>query len=538
MLIVGAGPTGLTLGIALRRQGIECLILDRLGEPSRHSRALGLHARTLEIFAAMQVLPTVRSGSMVQKAVSVYGESGFLFELDLTTLKAPYPWVLSCPQTVVEAALTERYLALGGKLERAVELLDFAQDGSGVRARVRRGSEVSQLEAALLVGADGVGSTVRQQLGIGFHGVDYNEHFLLADVSGLPDLRRDSSHGFLMPEGALFVLPMPEGWRLIISGAPPQEEAPVTLAPFRERLERVLPSPVELGEPRWLSQFTVQRRLAQHYRRNRVFLAGDAAHVQSPLGAQGMNTGIADAFNLGWKLALYLQGYGNGELLDSYEQERRPVAIQMLNQVEVLSRASLLRLPLLRRTRDSLLKMAGSRPQISQRLLRRASQLDVNYRQSPLVAFGPEAALGRRHFGPLPGDRVPDAALKSLRTGRDHQLQDLLQQPVHHLVIQLTAQPAHHEQMVLFALSERIPEEYRDRVHLTVIAAEEGADALSLVREGTTRIWHDHRGEFARAFGEQSRLWLIRPDGHLGYRAPVSDADHLLGYLERLFRRH
>ena len=533
MLIVGAGPTGLALGIGLRRHGINCCIIDRLGAPSPYSRALGLHARSLEIFEALDVLAPIRKASRRLKAVSVYGDKGFLFELDLTSLKAPYPWVLSCPQSEVETVLIDRYRMLGGELIRSAELLDFRQDGSGVQARIRQGAEVQTLNAELLVGADGVGSTVREQLGIGFKGVDYSEHFLLADVPwDAAPWSNDRSHGFLQEEGLLLALPLPQGWRLIMARREPPE-TPFSLAPFSERLTSILGDVPDLGEPRWLSQFSVQRRLAQHFRRNRVFLAGDAAHVQSPLGAQGMNTGLADAFNLSWKLAFYLKGFGQGALLDSYEQERRPVAEKMLYGVDMLSRASLVKLPLLRRSRDSLLKLAGSRRNISSRLLRTASQLDVHYRNSPLVTCGPEADVGWRHQGPLPGDRLPDAALKSVRTGHLHQLHGLLRKPVHHLLLQLSESPEHNERLVMYALSDRLGQEYRERVHLTVIAARATANG-DVPREGTTRIWRDHEGEFANAFGDQGRLWLMRPDGHLAYRAPVSNADDLLGYLERV----
>lgn len=533
MLIVGAGPTGLALGIGLRRHGIHCCIIDRLAAPSPYSRALGLHARSLEIFEALDVLAPIRKASRRLKAVSVYGDKGFLFELDLTSLKAPYPWVLSCPQSEVEAVLIDRYRMLGGELIRSAELLDFRQDGSGVQARIRQGAEVQTLNAELLVGADGVGSTVREQLGIGFNGVDYSEHFLLADVPwDAAPWSNDRSHGFLQEEGLLLALPLPQGWRLIMARREPPE-TPLSLAPFSERLTSILGGVPDLGEPRWLSQFSVQRRLAQHFRRNRVFLAGDAAHVQSPLGAQGMNTGLADAFNLSWKLAFYLKGFGQGALLDSYEQERRPVAEKMLYGVDMLSRASLVKLPLLRHSRDSLLKLAGSRRNISSRLLRTASQLDVHYRNSPLVTCGPEADVGWRHQGPLPGDRLPDAALKSVRTGHLHQLHGLLRKPVHHLLLQLSESPEHNERLVMYALSDRLGQEYRERVHLTVIAARATANE-DVPREGTTRIWRDHEGEFASAFGDQGRLWLMRPDGHLAYRAPVSNADDLLGYLERV----
>lgn len=533
MLIVGAGPTGLALGIGLRRHGINCCIIDRLEAPSPYSRALGLHARSLEIFEALDVLAPIRKASRLLKAVSVYGDKGFLFELDLTSLKAPYPWVLSCPQSEVETVLIDRYRMLGGELIRSTELLDFRQDGSGVQARIRQGAEVQTLNAELLVGADGVGSTVREQLGIGFNGVDYSEHFLLADVPwDAAPWSNDRSHGFLQEEGLLLALPLPQGWRLIMARREPPE-TPFSLAPFSERLTSILGDVPDLGEPRWLSQFSVQRRLAQHFRRNRVFLAGDAAHVQSPLGAQGMNTGLADAFNLSWKLAFYLKGFGQGALLDSYEQERRPVAEKMLYGVDMLSRASLVKLPLLRRSRDSLLKLAGSRRNISSRLLRTASQLDVHYRNSPLVTCGPEADVGWRHQGPLPGDRLPDAALKSVRTGHLHQLHGLLRKPVHHLLLQLSESPEHNERLVMYALSDRLGQEYRERVHLTVIAARATANE-DVPREGTTRIWRDHEREFASAFGDQGRLWLMRPDGHLAYRAPVSNADDLLGYLERV----
>lgn len=532
MLIIGAGPTGLALGIGLRRHGINCCIIERLEAPSPYSRALGLHARSLEIFDALDVLAPIRKASRRLKAVSVYGDKGFLFELDLTTLKAPYPWVFCCPQSDVEAVLTDRYRMLGGELIRSAELLDFRQDGSGVQARIRQGAEVQTLSAELLVGADGVGSTVREQLGIGFKGVDHSEHFLLADVPWDAPWRDDRSHGFLQEKGLLLALPLPQGWRLIMARSEPPE-APLSLAPFVERLTSILGEAPALGEPQWLSQFSVQRRLAQHFRRNRVFLAGDAAHVQSPLGAQGMNTGLADAFNLSWKLAFYLKGFGQGRLLDSYEQERRPVAEKMLYGVDMLSRASLVKLPLLRRSRDSLLKLAGSRPNISSRILRTASQLDVHYRNSPLVTCGPEADVGWRHQGPLPGDRLPDVALKSVRTGHLHQLHGLLRKPVHHLLLQLSERPEHSERLVMYALSDRLGQEYRERVHLTVIAARTTADE-DVPREGTTRIWRDQEGEFADAFGGSGRLWLMRPDGHLAYRAPVSNADDLLGYLERV----
>jgi len=545
VLIVGAGPTGLTLGINLLRGGVPCRVIDKLPGRLPWSRALGLHARSQEIFDAMGVLDAVRRQSRTFEAIRVYGDKGrdkgALLSLPMGELPSPFPRLLCCPQPRIEAVLEERFRSLGGELWWDSELLDFQQDGSGVQARVRQHSEERQLEADLLVGCDGAHSRVRELLGLPFVGNDYQERFLLADVDWSPDLEDDAFHGFLLADGNLIAIPMPDGrWRLVVTEEPSDDEehddAEPDMALFHERIREALGDQAPLpGEPHWLSRFTIQRRLVSHYRRNRILLAGDACHVQSPLGAQGMNTGIADAFNLAWKLVLFCRGHGGGALLDSYQRERRPVAEDMLRGVDALSRASFVRAKLLRGARDSLLRLAGSRPQLGRRLVRRASQLDVHYRHSPLVDAGPDADLGWRHQGPLPGDRVPDARLQSQRDGSPRRVQALLRQPVHHLLLQLGGEPDHRARVILHALLSRLPDEYLNELRVTVISRDGFELDRSDTGAGRAHLWRDHDGEFEQAFGTGSRLWLMRPDGHLGYRAPLTDADYLFAYLERLF---
>ena len=552
VLIVGAGPTGLLLGINLLRSGVSCRVIDKLPRPSPGSRALSLHARALEILDAMSLLDEVRREAVSYQAIDIHGNTvnddrGPLLSLAFDTLATPFPELLCCPQDRFEAILETRFRALGGELWRGAELLDFEQDGSGVRARINRAGETLTVPAELMVGADGAHSRVRDLLELPFEGSDDPELFLLADLDWCTDLPRDRFHGFLLAGGTLIALPLPEGWRLVTNlDASSREELPperITeeggapdLAPIRARLEEAFGAAQELGEPRWLSRFSIQRRLVSHYRRNRILLAGDACHVQSPIGAQGMNTGIADAFNLAWKLVLFCRGRGGGALLDSYQRERRPVAEEMLNGENVLSRASLVRARILRGARDSLLRFAGNRPQLARRILRQASQLDVNYRHSPLVDASPDADLGWRHQGPLPGDQVPDAKLLSQRDGSERRIRTLLRQPVHHLLVQLGEETDHRSRVILHALLSRLPDEYLDELRITVIGRQvfepEKADAVS----GRIHLWYDENGEFETAFGTGGRLWLMRPDGYLGYRAPLTDADYLLTYLERLFR--
>lgn len=535
VLIVGAGPTGLTLAIRLRQLGVDCLVIDRLAEPMPWSRALGLHARTMEIFHALGVLAAIRRRSTMQTSVMVHNDRGPLLSLDLTTLDAPFPWVLSCPQTEAESALAQRFEELGGRIWRGVELQSFTQHGESVEAHLLVDGHTHQLQCELLVGCDGAHSLVREQLGVGFEGMTEKDHFLIADLAIGWSLSDSSSHGFLLPEGSLIALPMPDCWRLVINQSASEDtEGEVTLEPFRERLSAALGACPPLGEPRWLTRFSIHRRLASHYRKNRVLIAGDACHIQSPLGAQGMNTGIADAFNLAWKVALFLRGIGGGALLDSYERERRPVARAMLYSVDILSRSSFARNLLLRTGRDWVLKFLNGHPRMAAGLLRRVSQLDIGYRGSPLVAQGPSGWLSGKD-GPLPGERMPDARL--LGGNGSVALVDLLQDPRHYLLIQLDAQPDSQQLLTAYALADRVPSEFADWVSTIVISGRQPTESLRELTDFDVSVLSDQSGEFAARYGAGAALWLMRPDGHLAYRATLADGDQLLEWLRRLRRR-
>ena len=535
VLIVGAGPTGLTLAIRLRQLGVDCMVIDKLVEPMPWSKALGLHSRTLEIFHALDVLESVRRLSNIQTAVTVHNDEGVLLTLDLTSLEAPFPSLLICPQGDLERILTERFEALGGRVWRGVSLQSFIQHGDSVAASLLVDGNIHRLDCALLVGCDGAHSRVREQLGVSFDGVTEKDHFLIADLDINWSLSRSSSHGFLLSAGSMIALPMPDCWRLVINQAASEDtESEVTLAPFRERLTAAFGECPPLGAPRWLTRFTIHRRLASRYRQNRVLLAGDACHIQSPLGAQGMNTGIGDAFNLAWKLALFLGGMGGGRLLDSYERERRPVARAMLYSVDLLSRSSFSRNRLLRAGRDWVLKFMNGRPGLGKRLLRRASQLDINYRDSELVGSGSgDWPAGK--VGPEPGDRMPDVRLGS--ADEVLHLIDLLRDPRHYLLIQLDDEPDSQQLVTAYALADRVPGEFGDWVRTLIVAGSKAAKSLREMEEFDVSLLTDHHGELRHHYGAGAALWLMRPDGHLAFRASLADADQLLEWLRHFRRR-
>ncbi len=551
VLIVGAGPTGLTLGINVQRAGVPCRVIERLAAPRPHSRGLCLHTRTLEILDAMGVGEEVARHGQRYQAVDIYGDrksggANRLLSLDLRELESPFDHILACPQPQLEAILEARFLELGGELWRGTELLDFSQDGAGVTAQVRRDGALHSIDTSLMVGCDGANSLVRERLGLPFTGHDYDEHFLLADVAWQVDLPTDRFHVFMLAGGALAALPMRQGWRLIVTV--PRDGAEIEngirrpdradMTPFYQRIRTALGEQVPMpGEPRLLSRLVIQQRLVSEYRRNRILLAGDACHVQSPAAAQGMNTGIGDAFNLAWKLAQYCHGRGGGALLDSYQQERRPVAEAMLDNIDMLSRASLVQARVLRGARDSLLRFAGGRPNLGRRILHHASQLNLDYRDSPLVAAGPDAELGRRHQGPLPGDRMPDARLVSRQEGGERRVHELLRQPLHHLLLQPGEDPDHRDWVILHALLSRLPDEFLHELRVTVISQGPFELADAGVSAEKVQLWDDRHGEFRSRYGDGSRLWLMRPDGHLAYRAPLTDADYLFAFLKKRFRR-
>ena len=441
------------------------------------------------------------------------------------------------PQTELEEILAERLQALGGELRRGVELTAFEQRDEQVFATLQQDGAEHVVSADLMVGCDGAHSLVRDMLGFSFEGVRYPDHFLLCDVDIQWPLAQDSSHAFLLPDAALLALPLPEGWRLIIN-QPLQRDTQMeslSLAPFRQRLAEALGEAPVMGEPRWISGFSIHRRLVSRYRLNRVLLAGDACHIQSPIGAQGMNTGIADACNLAWKIALFLDGIGGGMLLDSYEAERRPVARQMLNSVDLLSRGVLSRVSLLRGARDSLLRTLAARPALTARVMRRASQLDINYRESPIVR---EVAGGGRSRVPRAGDRLPSTALAHLDNPQARlDIQSLADDTRHQMIIVLPEEPEHAALVAVFALCDRLPQEYGRLLKVNVVIQGTPAPTLGELREFPISLLVPADDGVQARFSESGGIWLVRPDGHVAFHGELSSATECLDWLRQFFLR-
>ena len=341
MIVAGGGPTGMMLAAELRLHGVHVLVLEKETEPTRVVRALGLHARSVEVMDQRGLLERFLALG------TQYPLGGFFAAIPQPApdrLDTAHPYVLGIPQPLVERLLTEHAVGLGVEIRRGCPLVGLSQDDHGVTVEPADGT---QLRARYLVGCDGGRSTVRRLLGVGFPGEPSRVETLLGEMevaappetvaAVVAEVRRTQLRFGVGP-------PAGDGLcRVIVpaEGLAPDRAVPPTLDEFKHQLRVVAGTDFGVHSPRWLSRFGDATRLAERYRTGRVLLAGDAAHVHPPTGGQGLNLGIQDAFNLGWKLAAEVNGWAPAGLLDSYHTERHPVAAAVLDltraQMELLS---------------------------------------------------------------------------------------------------------------------------------------------------------------------------------------------------------
>ena len=342
VLIVGAGPTGLVLALWLTKQGIGVRIIDKNSGPGETSRAMAVQARTLELYRQLDMGDAVVAAGHKDLAMNFWAGGKRRAELSLGDAGAgltPYPFLLVFPQDQHERLLIERLEAMGVRDERQTELLSFEETGDHVTARLRiaDGSE-EVYEASYLAGADGARSTVRKQVGGSFEGGSYAQIFYVADVTLHGIERADQAHIAL--DGSDFVMILPYGdngqFRLIGTVRGERAEHPETLTFDDVSHDAIDKLGITIDEVNWFSHYRVHHRVTDSFRHGRAFLLGDAAHVHSPAGGQGMNTGIGDAINLAWKLAEVLKGHASDSLLDSYDAERRAFAQKVVDTTDRL----------------------------------------------------------------------------------------------------------------------------------------------------------------------------------------------------------
>jgi 2-polyprenyl-6-methoxyphenol hydroxylase-like FAD-dependent oxidoreductase len=327
VLVVVAGPTGLAVAARLAAAGIDVTVIDNQASGDNTSRAAVVHARTLEVLADLGVSERLVAEGIEAPRFTIRDRDKILVPIRFDDLPSDFPYALMVSQAVTERVLLERLVEFGGHVRRPLTLVDLVQDDTGVTATTEDGTEI---RARYVVGADGMHSTVRDQAGIGFPGGKYAESFSLADVRIEGDLPHDEVILYFSPEGTLVSAPLPDGSFRFVAPVPEAPEKP-DVDYVQGLLDRRGPAShrVEVTEVLWGSRFRVHHRVADAYRAGRVLIAGDAAHVHSPAGGQGMNTGLQDAVVLGDALVATITR-GEEAALDDYAARRRPVAEEVI----------------------------------------------------------------------------------------------------------------------------------------------------------------------------------------------------------------
>jgi 2-polyprenyl-6-methoxyphenol hydroxylase-like FAD-dependent oxidoreductase len=544
VLIVGAGPTGLALAAQLRSFGVGFRIVDRSLDRARESRALAVQARTLEVLQSVGLADALVARGNPSARLVLHFEGGRTAEVRLGGFAAGdtrFPFILFVSQAETEALLGSHLTSHGVTIERGVELADFVTDDGGVDVVLRRlDGHDERVRARFLVGCDGAHSAVRKQAGIAFEGDAYLQDFMLGDLevdaAGPVVLEPNALHSFGGRQGTAMFFPLgrPATWRVIAMSGRATERSPTTtgrrdaplagelsLAELQAVVDGATDAGVRLRDPAWLAHFRLHHRQALRYRAGRVFLAGDAGHIHSPVGAQGMNTGIQDAWNLGWKLALVATGAADPTLLDSYEAERWPVGRALLRSTDrifsVFTR-SMSSSAVAAWVRRSLVARVLPRVMEAERVrafaFRFLSEFSIRYPRSPVVTEGTPSL----RKGPRAGDRLPDAAVT--RNGRETTLQRELVGPCLHVLLcgPVEAWSAHADAVAKLSARPSL------------------VTARYLTRSAAPDALVDDSGvAFATLGVRETAQYLVRPDGYVAYRCEGTNLGGVRQYLDRWF---
>jgi len=503
VLVVGAGPAGLALALQAHDHGAAVRVVDRRPDAERPSRALILHSRTLEVLRPLGVAEALLARADIAPTADLQLGSRVI-RVTLAGLALPdtaFPHLSLIRQMDVERVLAAALADRGVEVEHGTELISVRDGPGGARAVLRSPARTGEALFGSVVGCDGPASTVRAQAGIGWPGRTYPVEVVLADAELDGDLAGDAARVIAGRRGLVFAFRLGERatWRLLVTRtagpgqSPPGQLGPPVPAAELQALMDEAGLGVQIAELAWSSRITLQRRVAGRFRRGRLYLAGDAAHAYSPATGQGMNAGIQDAVNLGWKLAFAAARPGDERLLDSYDRERRPVAREVMAMTHIVFWAEASLGPVPSALRGRLAPLAAplvpamiGRPHLVAEAVRLFSQLRVNYRHSPLSVEG----TPRRGGGPRAGDRLPDQLVSS--AGRTIRLHDLLARPGVHLLLDRDADP----------LGTLPP----------------------------SRFVSIHRLTSSPGCG----LIAVRPDGYIGFRCQTTEIGQLAAWLARL----
>ncbi|WP_018924490.1 FAD-dependent oxidoreductase [Salsuginibacillus kocurii] len=519
VLIVGAGPTGLTLANELKRQGIDALVIEKKPSLSSTSKALGMMARSLELFQKLGISAELITTGLKAKGAHAYSEGKKLAHITFgDELETPFPYVLMIPQQDTERVLYHHFQQQAGKVCWEHTLLALQQHEGHVDAVIQNAEGQEETwQVKWLIACDGAHSTVRKQMDISFAGTAFKQTFALADVKLQGEVPQDEIMAHVNRGNVIAFFPMPtKEHRIMMSREGLKEEGDVSETELQQMIEEIGIQARLAAAPSWTSRFHVHQRKVDKSVHQRVILAGDAAHIHSPLGAQGMNTGIQDAFNLGWKLSLVVKGDAETGLLDSYEAERQPIWEELLSLTERATQMVLTRRSALVGLRRVAGPILAKNSRVRTRALRTLAQIGIHYPNSPI-----HTQQTKHSNSPASGARAPDAKLYT-HTGEKIPLFEQLRDPRHTLIVYTK------DEERIGKVTERL-RDYQDTFYLLPVLA------ANKVGE-TNAALYDIEEDFARSYQVKGEaLFVVRPDGYLSVREDSLHPVYLLDYFRGIY---
>lgn len=529
VLVVGAGPTGLTAAIELLRHGVDCILIDERNEPARYSRALVLQARSLELLQMHGL-----SNAIVRDG---YLAPGFNFGADDRTpaivemyhTGSRYPFMLTLSQEETERALATKLRELGGGVSRGLKLVAASQEHDSVVATVTDAAgEHSSVRARYLIDCSGSHSVLSGDYGATKRSPLFDGTALIADVQVEGDLPRGFVSLHTNKRGGLALLPFQNEYVRVIAfdltkmGISHRE--PLTLDDVQETVDAIVPYPLRISDPQWITRFRAEDRLLTSYRAGRIFFAGDAAHLYIPVAAQGMNTGIQDAFNVAWRLAYVCQGKAPESLLDGYDEDRHAVGERTRKLSDLLFRLFInqARSTTYRKLSSKVLGFALAREPVQNLMSGRVSQTGVHYRHTTLSKA--QRFPGLRKGAINAGDRIPDLDLADAGGPGVH-LYDLMRTPGYLLMGYASCYTSGSKKAAMLAALSRLQRSYTGSLQCLMVLGEglPGTEEVPTFLDAKREVLH-------RLDAKPGDVFLIRPDGYLAFR--TDDPRRLPGLLE------
>jgi len=517
VLIVGAGPTGLMMACKLAQYGISFRIIDKKPEASKQTNAAVLHKRSLEILDQMGIVDRFLKEGNRATELRMHGERAMIATIPLDHGDCYYKFALMLPQYKTEKLLNDYLEENHRRIERSVELIDLKQEGSEVYSTLKYANGNTEVvKSQWVIGCDGIGSTIREKSSISFGGEDFPQEFLVADICLETSLSVQGIDGFL-GQKIMGIFPLGEDRYRVVANMGKTTQT-ISEPDIRQMVENRTQGQFKVKSISWSSPFWIHSKFAENMRNGPCFIAGDAAHVHSPAGGQGMNTGLQDVHNLAWKLALVIHGKAEESILDSYHLERHPVIEGVVNFTEKMTKLGTINNRFFSKLREIFMRfILNSSYTLEMKIGTIVSQLAIRYKQSPIIHYRPEFSSG----APPPGGRAPDALLGD---SSEH-LYAHFRNNQHNLLLFTGTHPSEEDIRKILGIQKWVQEHCRDMIQTHAITQTHHPEFNNEILDQKAAVHQSYQIT-------QPALCLIRPDLYIALFINELSQESLVNFLQ------